>query len=195
MLESVHDHAGHQGVERTLALFRKRCFWIRIAQDVEKWCKNCERCMIAKAPLPSIKPPIGHLIAFHPMEILAMDYTLLEKSSDGRENVLVMTDIFSKITQAIPTKDQKAVRVAKALVKEWFVHYGIPHRIHSDQGRNFESQIIQELCKIYGIHKSRTTPNHAAGNGQCERLTEPCMTDYARLLLNRRRDELNFFQN
>lgn len=121
VLESVHDHAGHQGVERTLALLRKRCFWIRMAQDVEKWCKNCERCMIAKAPLPSIKPPIGNLIAHRPMEILAMDYTLLEKSSDGRENVLVMTDIFSKFTQAIPTRDQKAVTVAKALPSERMV--------------------------------------------------------------------------
>lgn len=31
VLGSVHDHAGHQGVERTLALLRNRCFWIRMA--------------------------------------------------------------------------------------------------------------------------------------------------------------------
>ena len=80
-----------------------------------------------------------------------------------------MTDIFSKYTQAIPTRDQCASTVARVLVQEWFYTFGVPARIHSDQGRNFESALIEQLCGLYSIQKMRTTPYHPQGNGQCER--------------------------
>ena len=112
---------------------------------------------------------MGHLTATKPLEVLAIDFTVLELSSDGRENVLVMTDVFTKFSQAIPTRDQRAETTAKVLHKEWFVKYGVPQRIHSDQGRNFESALIAQFCHLYGIQKTHTTPYHPAGNGQCER--------------------------
>lgn len=54
--------------------------------------------MIAQTPMHSIRPSIGNLMAKHAMDTLAMDFTLLEKPSDGFENVLVLTYIFTKLT-------------------------------------------------------------------------------------------------
>ena len=169
MLEALHDASGHQGRDRTLALVRRRVFWPGMAKDVGSYCASCSRCCLAKALRPTVKTSKGHLLADKPLQLLAIDFTLLEKASDGRENVLTMTDAFSKFTVAIPTRDQKASMVARVLTQEWFYRYGVPRRIHSDQGRNFESDVVKGLCSTYRIKKSRTTPYHPEGNGQCER--------------------------
>ena len=169
MLIAMHDAAGHQGSERTLALVKMRCYWPRMTSDIQRWCDKCERCCMAKDKQPKLQTHMGSLVATAPLDVLAIDFTVLEPASDGRENVLVITDIFTKFTQAIPTKDKKAKTVAAALVNNWFVHFGVPRRIHSDQGRNFEGTVIRELCRMYNIQKTKTTPYRPQGNGQCER--------------------------
>lgn len=169
VLQQLHNEHGHQGVERTTDLIHQRCYWPGMHHDIKQWCQECERCQVAKDTQPVARAYMGHLLASHPNQILAVDFTLLEPSKNGMEHVLVMTDVFSKYTQAVPTHDQRASTVAKVLVNEWFCKFGVPGRIHSDQGQNFESNLIQQLCSMYGIEKSHTTPYHPAGNGQCER--------------------------
>ncbi|KAL0194612.1 hypothetical protein M9458_008184, partial [Cirrhinus mrigala] len=160
---------GHQGVERTTELVRQRCYWPGMTGEVAHWCREYECCQSAKDVQPVVSSFMGHLLASRPNEILAVDFTVLEPSSSGLENVLVMTDVFTKYTLWVPTRDQRAETVAQVLVVEWFCKFGVPGRIHSDQGRNFESSLIQQLCSLYKVEKSRTTPYHPAGNGQCER--------------------------
>lgn len=98
-----------------------------------------------------------------------MDFLSMEPDSKGISNVLVVTDHFTRYAQAFPTRSQKAPVVAKVLMEKYFVHYGLPSRIHSDQGRDFESRLIRELLTLMGIRKSRTTPYHLQGDPQPER--------------------------
>ena len=167
-METVHNQAGHQGAERTLLLAVPRYYWNNMASDIRTYIRGCNRCMLAKtAPVPDTKAK--SLLASRPQEVVAMDFTVLERDRRGFENVLILTDVFTKYTQAIPLKSQKASMVAKALIDHWIIRFGVPERLHSDQGRNFESKVISQLCRIYGMAKSRTTPYNPAGNGQCER--------------------------
>lgn len=89
-----------------------------------------------------------------------MDFLTLEPDSSNTKDILVITDHFTKYAVAIPTQNQKAQTVAKRLWDNFFVHYGFPEGQLSDQGPDFESCRIQELCKIAGIRKVRTTPYH-----------------------------------
>lgn len=188
VLTQLHQCHGHQGTERTLELVRQRCYWPGMSADVAHWVQHCERCQQAKEAAPVARSYMAHLLASRPNEIVALDFTVLEPSHSGYENVLVMTDVFSKFTVAIPTRDQQAETVARGLVEEWFYKFGVPGRIHSDQGRNFESRLVQQLCSLYQVGKSRTTAYHPAGNGQCERFNRTLHNLLRTLPTGRKRD-------
>ena len=166
-VQAIHDNHGHQGLERAMMLLRPRCYWPRMLRDTEEWIKNCERCNLSK--LEKVKSPLGTLTATRPFEVVAIDFTLMDRASNGCETILVMTDVFSKYTVAVPTMDQRATTVARMLIKHWFRRFGLPLRLHSDQGRDFEGHLIRDLCHLYNVKKSRTTSYRPQGNGQCER--------------------------
>ena len=86
--------------------------------------------------------------------------------------MLVITDHFTRYAQAIPTRNQTACTIARALFEHFFVHYGFLSRLHRDKSQNFESKVIRHMCKVVEINKSRKTPYHPMGNGQVERFNQ-----------------------
>ena len=56
------------------------------------------------------------------------------------------------------------------VVGEFIARFGCPVEIHTDQGRNFEGILFNEMCNLLGINKTRTTSFRPSANGQVERL-------------------------
>ena len=93
----------------------------------------------------------------------------LPVTDKGNKFVLVITDLYSKWTEAFGVPDQEAKTIANVFLNEFVCRFGTPLQILSDQGRNFESQLFQELCKLLKIDKIRTSPLHPQSNGVVER--------------------------
>ena len=136
-------------------------------EEATQYVMHCSRCLRRKTP-PQVAP-LQPILVTQPLELVHMDYLSLEPSKGNIENVLVITDHFTRYALAYPSKTQTAQATARILWDNFICHYGFPERFISDQGRNFESDLIKELCKIAGVKKVHTTPYHPQGNGQCER--------------------------
>ena len=145
VLEACHNEIGHLGIERTTSLLKDRFYWPKMESDIEEYVKTCPRCLKFKV-IPE-KAEFNIINVTRPLELVHIDFLTIEAPrKDKYVNILVVTDHFTRYAQAYITRSQMAPVVANTLWEKFFVHYGFPEKILSDQGRNFESNLIAELC-------------------------------------------------
>lgn len=111
----------------------------------------------------------------------------LPVSASGNKYILVMIDQFSKWVEIHALPEQTAEQVARCAVDHLFSRFGAPYYIHTDQGSNFDSQLMKALCDIYRVTKTRTTPYHPSSNGQVERYNR-LLTQLIRCYIQKRTD-------
>ena len=90
------------------------------------------------------------------------------RSKSGATYILVMVDQFTKWVELAALPAQNAELTAKAFLKHFIKNFGCPLEVHTDQGKNFQSDLFTAFCKLLEISKTRTTPYHPSSNGQCE---------------------------
>ena len=185
-LKIAHEESGHQGIDRTLDQLSEVAYWVGQGRDVVQHCRYCTRCQFTKTP-ESMPAPLQPVIASKPWELVAVDILKVPPSSQGNQYVLVVQDYFSKWPFARGLPDQKAERIVQVLKDDIFSLVGPPRKLHSDQGRNFESTILADLCEAFGVKKSRTTPYHPMGDGLVERMNRSLLS-LMRSYVNKERD-------
>ena len=172
VLQGIHcsPFSGHLGLKRTLQRSKERYYWPDMNADITNFIQLCQICAQTKLNPHHKKAPLQSINVSEPFVFWAMDYMgPLPETTQGNRHLLVVMDHFTKWCEIFPTKDQKARTVAEILVSKVFSRFGPPTVIHSDQGRNFESSLIHEICGLMGIHKSRTSAYHPQCDGLVER--------------------------
>ena len=161
---------GHLGRRKTYDKMRKRFYWCSMYKNVSYWCRTCSTCGSRKMPHRSAKAPMRLYNVGFPMERIGLDicgpYPVSKK---GHRYLMVVSCYFTKWVDAIPLKTQEAKYVASKLVNRFISILGVPLQLHTDLGSNFESKVFQEVCKLLGINKTRTTVRRPQSDGMVER--------------------------
>ena len=179
ILTEVHEGttSGHLGEERTHGRLKERFYWPGHWNDVRNWCKTCAVCASRKTPAPKTRAPLQTVKVGSPMQLVAVDILgPLPESEGGNLYVLGVADYFTKWVEVFPIPNQEARTVATKLVDEVFCRFSMPEQLHSDQGKQFESKVIEEICKLLHIRKSRTTPYHPQSDGLVERFNRTLLS-------------------
>lgn len=164
----VHPTGGHLGISRTLGKLRDRYYWPGHSRDVEVFINSCKECHSRKGS--KARAPMQLTTSGFPFQRIAIDLLgPLPRTKRSNAYVAVVTDYFTKWVEAYPLPNIEAETVVNVLMNEFVARYGVPYELHSDQGRQFEAKLIQDLTEKLGIKKTRTTPYHPQSDGLVER--------------------------
>ena len=148
-------------------------------------CEVCDRDRVAN---PSPRTPLGYLPADQPFAALYIDIVGGHGSLSlgaSPKSILTMIDGLTGWAEAVPIADQSAPTVARAVYTEWISRYGVPEQLHSDRGVQFESAVFAELCAVFEIEKTQTTPYRPQANGKCERFNRTLISMLRRAVQKR----------
>jgi hypothetical protein len=186
LFREMHDTplGGHLGMNRTYDRIKQFTTWPGMKQELEDYIRKCDICQRNKITQNKTRMPMK--ITTTPELVwdkCALDIVgPLNQTVDGNKYVLTFQDELSKYTLAIPIVQQDAMTVARALVEEIVLKFGIPQSILTDQGSNFMSEVFGNVCKLLKIKRIKCTAYRPQTNGALER-THRVLVEYLRCFI------------
>ncbi|TYK27554.1 uncharacterized protein E5676_scaffold22G00230 [Cucumis melo var. makuwa] len=139
-----------------------------------------------KMPLEPLHPTV----ASWPFEAWGLNLVglITPKSSAGHYYILAATDYFSKWAEAIPLREAKKENVANFIRTHIIYRYGIPHRIMTDNGRQFSNSMIDKLCGKFKFKQYKSSMYNAAANGLAEAFNKTLCNLLKKIVSKSKRD-------
>ena len=137
--------------------------------------KNCKQCIRHEGE--SGRALLVPIEAIGPMDLLHLGFTKIEISGDHKKklkrkpeivNVLMIMDHFTRHTMAFVTEDTTAQTVTHVLYHHYFHIFGTPLCLMTDNYLAFTSEVVQELCNLFGVKRVHTSAYHLQCNGAIE---------------------------
>ena len=162
---------GHQGVTRTLDRINAHFWWPGMTEEVQRYCRSCDICQRTVSKGRTARLPLGNVpLIDTPFKRVAVDLIgpVYPATDRGKRYILTLVDYATRYPEAVALSNINTETVAEALVS-MFSRVGVPAEILSDQGTQFLSHVMKEVCRLLSVKQLVTTPYHPQCNGLVER--------------------------
>ncbi|XP_063635205.1 uncharacterized protein LOC134805954 [Cydia splendana] len=186
ILKECHDSplSGHQGVERTFHKISQRFFFPGMRRIIAEYIKSCVSCQRYKA---SNEKPSGLLqtpVLSQRNEVVAIDlFGPLPEGEKGERWIFLVEDTATRWVELYALKEATSEACARTIVEEYFLRYGFPRRIVSDNGVQFVGAVMQQCMYILGVKQSLLPLYHPEAN-PAERKNRDMKTQLGQLVGN-----------
>jgi len=171
LIQVIHSSIGHAGIAKVLHILQDHYYWPGLSDDTKIQINQCAECQLMKNNAARIRAPLQPTIVGEPFERIAIDISgPFHHSKHGHRYIMAVIDYFSKFLVLIPLRRIDTETIARKLFHHWITIFGVPLRIHTDRGTNFESDLFQSMCSLLGIKKTRTSPYYPQSDGLVERV-------------------------
>jgi hypothetical protein len=154
----------HRGINETYIKLKREYWWNNMKETITAIINSCEQCKKMKYERKPIKPHIPLTQTQElPFEEIFIDLLFIEG-----KYYLTVVDAFSKLAQAIFIPNRSTPEVVRAIIK-YFSMYGIPKKINSDSGAEFNNELLKELLNLYKVKLHIGTPNNPTSMAIVER--------------------------
>ncbi|GFV68599.1 transposon Tf2-8 polyprotein [Trichonephila clavipes] len=127
--------------------------------------KNCPDCIKYKASNQKPSRLLQTPVPAQRFETLAIDlFGPLPESNDGKRWILIIEDCTTEWVELFALPNATAKECAITLIEEVLLRYGIPRRLISDNGTQFVSAVMQQICYLLNIHQSLIPVYHPQAN-------------------------------
>ena len=167
MVILAHDYSSHNGSRRTYNCLKRQYYWPGIRKQIFRHCKKCRECVLQNQGQP--EKCFWHFDSPDlPMEFICMDLVgpIHPPSSRGNKYVLMVIDMLTGFTIAVPIKNKNAEMICEAYWDNIYCVFGGSSKMLMDNGSEFKNKEMQEVCDTLSL-KHIFSPVYTPQSNRC----------------------------
>ena len=144
---------GHRSVAGTLDKFQRTFFTMSAWEKIRRLVDRCNTCLAKERSIQNKRGPHVPSTVGNVGEKVFIDLVSMSETARKNRYLLTVQDGFMRFASAYPICNKEAGTVARVLICEYFIVFGLPNQIHSDNGTEFVNKLWAELfCELKILH-------------------------------------------